>query len=257
MRVRSPLSWLLRLVLLATPQALTAQAADGGARYRLTSTSVISLDRAPQAALVDTIQSGALLTISISAASDTIATLAIDSLQTQSTGMVRRTADAFVRGISVSALLSNGRPLITGDSATACTSERPLAGLLPDLLPMLPQPLRPDQQWTDSVALTTCRAGLPVTTHAIYAYRTLSGMDSTTVLLERRGALRVAGSAVLRTQTVDLNGTGTSEALATVSTVSRRVQNWRGTQVIELLITNGQQTRRIEQRITDTVAALP
>jgi len=233
-----------------------AQSAPGG-RYRVVSLSVVSLDRAAQAPLVDTITSSSLLTINVSVSSDTIATLSVDSLQLQSTGMVRRAPDAFSHGISVSALLTNGRPLITGDSTTACSVERPLASLLPELLPMLPMPLRAEQQWSDTLTVTTCRAGLPVTTVSIVIYRTLTGMDSNTVLLEKRTTLRATGAAVLRAQPVTLTGTGTSESLGVLAIRTRRLESWRGTQSLDVTLTNGQQTRRVVQQVTDTATLIP
>ncbi len=236
--------------------ALQAQSAPA-VRYRIASTAVIALDRAPQPALVDTVTTTSLLSIEVSAGTDTVATMTVDSLLLVSTGMIRRAPDAFARGISVSALLHNGRPLITGDSASACTAERPLAGLLPDLLPLLPLPLRADQQWSDTLTVTTCRAGLPVTTVTIAAYRTLTGIDSTTVLLERRAVIRANGAAVIRTQTVSLTGTGTSESLAVVSVASRHIQSWRGTQQLDIQLTNGQQTRQMTQLLTDSATLLP
>jgi hypothetical protein len=226
-------------------------------RYRVTSTAVIALDRAPQAPLVDTVNTTSLLTIEQSAGVDTVATMSIDSLQLTSTGMIRRPADAFSRGLGVSALLSVGRPRTTGDSATACLTERPLAGLLPELLPLLPTPLRADQQWSDTLTVTTCRAGLPVTTVTIVSSRTLTGIDSSSVLLERRAVIHASGSAVLRLQTVTLGGTGTSESLAVVTVAERRIQSWRGTQSLDIQLTNGQQTRRMSQQLIETASLIP
>ena len=236
--------------------SLSAQAMPES-RFRVTSTAVLSLDRAPQAALVDTVVTTSLLTIALSAGADTIATLSLDSLTVTSTGMIRRAPEAFSHGISVSAVLTEGRPRVTGDSASACTAERPLAGLLPELLPLLPTPLRPDQQWSDTLTVTTCRAGLPVTTVTVASYRTLSGMDSATVLLERRAVIHAAGVATLREQTVTLTGSGTSESIAVVIITSRRIQSWRGTQTLEIELTNGRQTRRMVQLITDSATSLP
>ena len=255
----SPSSAVRRLVLLIalTAPTLVAQGAASDARYRVTSTSVLSLDRMPQPALVDTVVTTSLLAIAVSSGTDTIATLSLDSLLVSSTGMIRRAPDAFSHGISVSALLSDGRPRITGDSATACAAERPLASLLPDLLPLLPTPLRDGQQWSDTLTVTTCRAGLAVTTVTIAAYRTLTGMDSTSVLLERRAVIHASGTSVLREQTVVLTGSGTSDALGVVSVTSRRIQAWRGTQTLEIQLTNGQQTRRMVQQISDTVMLVP
>ena len=243
-------------VMLASP-CLRAQITPGAVRYRVTSTSVLSLDRMPGPALVDTVQTSSLLEIATSIAVDTIVTLSVDSLQQSSTGMIRRAADAFSRGISVSAVLQNGRPGITGDSASACMAERPLAGLLPELLPMLPTPLRAEQQWSDTLTVTTCRSGLPVTTVTLVNYRTLTGMDSSTVLLERRASIRANGSATIRAQEVTLTGVGTSESLGVVLIASRRLQSLRATQTLEFEITNGQQTRRMVQQITDTVTSVP
>lgn len=237
------------------PVMTSAQA--GAARYRVTSTAVLSLDRAPQPALVDTVQTTSLLTVALSAGTDTIATLSVDSLQQASTGMIRRASDAFSRGISVSALLQDGRPRITGDSASACTAERPLAALLPELLPSLPTPLRADQQWSDTLTVTTCRSNLPVTSAMIVNYRTLTGMDSTSVLLERRALIRVNGSATIREQLVTLSGVGTSESLGVVMIATRQVQSMRATQSVEFEITNGQQTRRMVQQITDVATRVP
>ncbi len=241
------------MFLLGGSLPLAAQGATA-ARYRVTSTAVISLDRMPQAPLVDTVSTTSLLGIEISAGIDTVATLTVDSLQVVSTGMIRRAPDAFARGISVSALLIDGRPRITGDSASACSAERPLAGLLPELLPLLPTPLRAEQQWSDTLSVTTCRAGLPVTTTTVAAYRTLTGMDSTTVLLERRASVVASGVAVLKEQTVTLTGTGTSESQAVVHVASRQIQSWRGTQTLDIQLTNGQQTRRMVQQLTDAAA---
>ena len=246
--------WRLAVLALLPLVSLRAQG-TADARYRVTSSAVLSLDRAPQPALVDTVETTSLLTIAVS--SGNTATLSLDSLAVTSTGMIRRAPEAFSHGISVSAVLTDGRPLVTGDSASACASERPLAGLLPDLLPLLPTPLRAEQQWSDTLTVTTCRAGLPVTTVTIAAYRTLTGMDSTSLLLERRAVIRAAGTAVLRAQTVVLTGSGTSESLAVVALASRRIQSLRGSQTLELQLTNGTQTRRIVQQITDTVALIP
>ncbi len=64
-----------------------AQTSTSSARYRVGSTSVLALDRAPgEPALVDTVVTTSLVTIGVSAAIDTIATLTIDSLQLTSTG---------------------------------------------------------------------------------------------------------------------------------------------------------------------------
>ncbi len=243
------------VMLLAAPD-VDAQGSQS-ARYRVTSTSVLALDKTPQPPLVDTVTTALLLRIDISAGTDTVATMSIDSLVVASTGMVRRPADAFSQGISVSALLSNGRPLVTGDSASACLAERPLAGLLPELLPLLPTPLRPEQQWSDTLSVTTCRAGLPVTLHTIAVYRTLTGIDSTSLLIERRAVIRAGGSSVLRQQQVTLSGTGTSESLSVVTLGTRQIQSWRGTQALEFQLTNGQQTRRLSQQVTDTAALIP
>jgi hypothetical protein len=62
---------------------------------------------------------------------------------------------------------------------------------------------------------------------------------------------------VLRAQTVVLNGSGTSESLAVITLASRRVQSWRGTQTLEVQLTNGQQTRRLVQQLTDSAALMP
>ncbi len=248
----------LQVALFSGVAALSVHAQSAvGTRYRVSSTAVIALDRSAQTPLVDTVTTTSLVSIEISSGVDTVATLSIDSLHVTSTGMVRRTADAFARGISVSALLSAGRPLMTGDSASACTAERPLAGLLPELLPLLPMPLRADQQWSDTLTVTTCRAGLPVTTTTIAAYRTLTGMDSTTVLVERRATIRAAGQAQLRQQTVTLDGAGSSESLAVVLVAARQIQSWRSTQSLDVQLTNGQQTRRILQQLTDTATLIP
>ncbi len=238
--------------------SLDAQATTRAVRYRVNSTAVLSLDRAPgEAALVDTVTTTSLVTIGTSLALDTIATLTIDSLQQTSTGMTRRAADAFSHGISVSATLQNGRPLVTGDSASACAAERPLAGLLPELLPLLPTPLRAEQQWSDTLTVTTCRSGLPVTTVTIAAYRTLTGMDSSSVLLERRALIRATGSATIREQVVTLTGTGTSESLGVVAIGLRQLQSWRASQSLDFQLTNGTQTRRMVQQITDTATLQP
>ena len=255
-RVVRRLATCLALLTAVSVAALHAQSAPD-ARYRVTSTAVISLDRAPQPALVDTIVTTSILSIAISAGADTIATLSLDSLQLVSTGMVRRAADAFSHGISLSAPLSSGRPRVVGDSATACSSERPLAGLLPELLPLLPVQLIVDQQWSDTLTVTTCRAGLPVTTVTIATYHILSGMDSATVLLERRAVIRASGSATLRAQTVSLTGSGTSQSLAVVTVSGRRIQSWRGSQSLEIVLTNGQQTRHVVQELTDSASAIP
>jgi hypothetical protein len=239
-----------------TVSALRAQGVPD-VRYRVTSSAVVSLDREKQDPLVDTVNTTSMLTIATSVSVDTIATLSLDSLQVVSTGMVRRAPDAFSHGISVSAPLSAGRPRVTGDSATACTVERPLAGLLPELLPLMPAELRPDQQWSDTLTVTTCRAGLPVTTVTIANFRVMTGMDSTTVLLERHAVIRASGSAVLRAQTVLLTGSGTSESLAVVALASRRVQSFRGTQTLEVQLTNGQQSRRLVQQLTDVATLIP
>jgi hypothetical protein len=129
--------------------------------------------------------------------------------------------------------------------------------LLPELLPMLPTPLRAEQQWSDTLTVTTCRSGLAVTTVTIVNYRTLTGMDSASVLLERRALIRANGSATIRDQVVTLTGTGTSESLGVVLIGSRRLQSLRGTQSLEFQITNGQQTRRMVQQITDTASLIP
>jgi len=239
------------------PFVVQAQATTTSVRYRLTSTAVLSLDRAAQLPLVDTVVTSSLLGVAISAAIDTIATLSIDSLQLSSTGMVRRAPDAVTSGISVSAVLENGRPQVTGDSASACSAERPLAALLPELLPMLPSPLRAELLWSDTLTVSTCRSGLPVTMVTIANYRTLSGLDSTSVLLERRAMIRATGSATIRDQTVTLTGTGTSDALGVVLVASRRLQSLRATQSLEFALSNGQQSRRMVQQITDTVTLLP
>ncbi len=246
----------LCVVLLGATDML-AQSSQTSARYRVSSTSVIALDKTPQPPLVDTVTTSLLLRIDVSAGIDTVATLVLDSLVLTSTGMVRRPADAFSQGISVSALLNNGRPRVTGDSASACLAERPMAGLLPELLPLLPMPLRAEQQWSDTLSVTTCRAGLPVTLYTIAVYRTLTGIDSTSLVLERRAVLRVAGSSLLRQQQVTLSGTGTSESLSVVSLGTRQIQSWRGTQALELQLTNGQQTRRLSQQLTDTATLVP
>jgi len=160
-------------------------------------------------------------------------------------------------------LASRGTPvrLLTkgalGDSATACTAERPMAALLPELLPLLPTPLRADQQWSDTLTVTTCRASLPVTTVSIVSFRTLTGMDSTTVLLERRAVMRATGSIAIRDQLVTLSGSGTSESLSTVLVATRQIQSHRGSQSLDFSLTNGQQTRRMVQQITDAIAILP
>ena len=244
---------LLAIVSLSSHRALQAQVA----RYRVTSTAVLTLDRVNEPPLVDTLTTSALLFITIPAAAPVAATLAIDSLQLTSTGMVRRAPDAFARGTSLSAALTDGRPRITGDSATACTAERPMAALLPELLPLLPTPLRADQQWSDTLTVTTCRASLPVTTVSIVSFRTLTGMDSTTVLLERRAVMRATGSIAIRDQLVTLSGSGTSESLSTVLVATRQIQSHRGSQSLDFSLTNGQQTRRMVQQITDAIAILP
>ena len=132
-----------------------------------------------------------------------------------------------------------------------------MAGLLPELMPLLPMPLRAEQQWSDTLTVTTCRAGLPVTIVTIAAYRTLTGMDSGTVLLERRGMLRASAAAMIGHQTVTLSGTGISESLGVVSIATRRLQSWRGTQSLDFELGNGQQTRRMVQQLTDSATLVP
>lgn len=258
--------WLVRTSRVATlctlalvPTALLcAQVIAPTVRYRLSSTAVISLDRSQQTPLVDTITTASVLTIATAAAAaDTVATMSVDSLVATSTGMVRRAESAFRRGLSVAASLNRGRPRITGDSATACATERPLAGLLPELLPLLPDTLSADRTWADTLTVTTCRAGLPTTTVTIVASRTLTGMDSTTLLLERHAVIRVTGNAVLRDQMVSLQGSGTSESLAVLGIAARRIMSWRGTQTLEFEITNGQQVRHLMQQVTENAALLP
>ena len=250
------ISVLVAVITGAVPALADAQSA-APTRYRVTSTAVLSLDRAPQSPLVDTVVTTTLITLTHSAGTDGSVTLSIDSLQQVSTGMVKRTSDAPAPTATVSALLIDGRPRITGDSATACASERPMAGLLPELMPLLPTPLRAEQQWSDTLTVTTCRAGLPVTIVTIAAYRTLTGMDSSTVLLERRGMLRASAAAMIRDQTVTLSGTGISESLGVVSIATRSLQSWRGTQSLDFELSNGQQTRRMVQQLTDSVTLVP
>ncbi|MCC7052521.1 MAG: hypothetical protein IT355_04590 [Gemmatimonadaceae bacterium] len=246
------------LACLVCVQVVSVEDAEAqGARYRVVSTAVIALERAGQPPLVDTLTTASLVTIALSAVADTVATMSLDSLQVTSTGMVKRPPDAFTRGVSVLAVLTGGRPRVTGDSATACASERPLAGLLPELLPLLPVPLVADASWSDTLTVTTCRAGLPVTAVTVVTNRLLTGMDSTSLLLERRAVIRVSGGATLRAQQVTLNGSGTSESLGVVLVGTRQLQSWRGTQSLELELTNGQQTRRIVQQITDSATLLP
>ena len=145
------------LIALVSFASCTTSHAQQGARYRVASIAVLSLDRVGgDMPLVDTLVTAALLEITITNTSPSVATLAIDSLQVTSSGMVRRAPDAFVRGRSVAAVLTDGRPRITGDSLTSCTAERPLAALLPELLPLLPMPLRADQQWSDTTVGTYC-----------------------------------------------------------------------------------------------------
>jgi hypothetical protein len=236
--------------------SLDAQTA-GSVRYTFSSTSVVRLERAPQTPLVDTILTKAIVAVDLSHASDTIATLRLDSLVASSTGLVRRGAGALDHGISVSVSLTAGRPRVTGDSATACAIERPLIGMLPELIPLLPAQLGPNLEWTDTTTVTSCRAGLIVTTHAITVYRTLSAMDSTSLLLERRSTLSAIGAASVRAQSVTLQGTGTAESLAVVDVLARRVQQLRGTQELRIQLTNGQQTREMVQQITDVVTRHP
>lgn len=245
------------VVLTGLVSASVLAQATSDVRYRVTSTSVLSLDRAPQSALVDTVVTTAVLMIARSGAPDSMVTLSLDSLHVVSTGMIRRPLDAFSKGVSVVAPLVSGRPRYTGDSETACSVERPLAGLLPELMPLLPMPLRAEQQWSDTVTVTTCRAGLPVTTVTIANSRTLTGMDSGSVLLERRAVIRANGVATIRAQTVALTGSGTSESLSVVLLATRRIQSWRGTQMLELSLTNGQQTRRMVQQLVDSVVSVP
>ena len=240
----------------AVPAVAGAQSAVP-TRYRVTSTAVLSLDRAPQSPLVDTVVTTTQITLTHSAGSDGSVTLSIDSLQQVSTGMVKRASDAPAPTATVSAVLIDGRPRVIGDSATACASERPMAGLLPELMPLLPMPLRAEQQWSDTLTVTTCRAGLPVTIVTIAAYRTLTGMDSGTVLLERRGMLRASAAAMIGHQTVTLSGTGISESLGVVSIATRRLQSWRGTQSLDFELGNGQQTRRMMQQLTDSATLVP
>ena len=251
--IARPLRCVVRLTIVVSAAAtlLPAQSVSEVVRYRVTSTSVVSLDRAPQVALVDTITTTSQVSILVMASPDSVATMSVDSLQQTSTGMVRRMPDAFAGGVSVSARLTAGRPPVTGDSATACASERPLAGLLPELLPLLPAELRAELQWSDTVTVITCRAGLPVVLQTIASYRTLTGMDAGSLLLERRVVLRASGMAVLRTQAVTLTGSGTGESLAVVSVATRRMVSWRGTQSLDLEITNGQQVRRLVQQVAD------
>lgn len=246
----------LLCVLSCTVLPLRAQGAPG-ARYRVTSSAVVGLDRAGQAPLVDTIATSALLSIAVSVTGDTVATMLVDSLQVTSTGLVKRAPDAATKAVSVVALLSAGRPRVTGDSASACASERPLAGLLPELLPLLPQVMAAESQWSDTLVVTTCRAGLPVTTVTVANYRLLTGMDSTSLLLERRAVIRASGEAVVREQRVTLTGSGTSESLGVVLLPARRLQSWRGTQSLELELSNGQQVRRLVQQLTDSATLLP
>lgn len=237
--------------------AVSPARAQGG-RYRVTSTAVVGLDRgAGQAPLVDTISTSSLLSVAVSVVGDTVATLSVDSLQVVSTGMVKRAPDAATKAVSVVAVLTSGRPRVTGDSATACASERPLAGLLPELLPLLPVPMVAEAQWSDTVVVTTCRAGLPVTTVTVANYRLLTGMDSTSLLLERRAVIRASGEATVREQRVTLTGSGTSESLGVVLVATRQLQSWRGTQVLELELGNGQQVRRVVQQLTDSARLLP
>lgn len=226
-------------------------------RYRVTSTAVLSLDRTAQSPLVDTVTTTSHLTLTFATGADAGVTMSIDSLQQTSTGMVKRAADAPAPTATVSALLADGRPRVTGDSAAACATERPMAGLLPELLPLLPMPLRAEQQWSDTLTVTTCRAGLPVTIVTIAAYRTLTGMDGSTVLLERRGMLRAAGAALIRNQAVTLAGTGISESLGVVHIATRRLHSWRGTQSLDFALGNGQQVRRMVQQLTDTATLIP
>lgn len=227
------------------------------ARYRITSTSVVALDRQPQAPLVDTIGTSALLAIDIATVGDTIATLSLDSLTVVSTGMVRRAPTAFSRGISISVPLHAGRPQVTGDSASSCSTERPMAAMLPELLPLLPSALTPDTQWSDTLTVHTCRAGLPVALVTVASYRIMTGMDSLSVLLERRAVTTASGAATLKEQSVTLTGAGSSESLAVVLVAARRVQSWRSSQQLDVSITNGQQTRNMSQRVTDTATLIP
>jgi hypothetical protein len=239
------------LALLCGVSSLDAQSP----RLVFRSSTITTLERAPQAAIIDTIVTAAQLTLTRAqpdSAGRAEAVLIFDSLRVSSGGMVRRTAGAATQG-RVSLLLDGGRfqPSVL-DSLGVC-AERPLLGLLADLTPGLPDSLAEGVAWSDTVRTMSCRAQVPIETTLAARYLVRASADTSVWLVDRVAEITVMGRVTLREQAVTLDGTGTGTALYEVMKRTRALRSWRNSQMMETTISNGQQTRVLRQATTETV----
>lgn len=233
-------------------------AAGMGRGYLFGSIATIAMERpAPQPPLVDTVTTLARLGVTMvpgaDGAQDALAVLSFDSLVVKSTGLVRRPATAALAGESVRVRVEDGRVarVVPADGRSACDGEAPLAGLLAELVPAV-RASEPGATWSDTTSVLTCRAGVPVTVTTAWRY-TVRDETGPALALQREGVVTIAGEATLEDQRLVMTGTGSTSGTITVDRGTRALRTLRATGTTTFEITNGQQSRRFTQVVTDEV----
>jgi hypothetical protein len=205
--------------------------------------------------LVDTLTTAIHLTYQIAGGGLTRQlTGSVDSFTVQSTGLVPAGQQTLAAPITFAAVLSDGRTPTRFQARpdTACAA--PDAALLVVardlLLPVAPS-LAPGSVWRDTVTSTVCRAGIPVTLQSVRSYRVVGQAvhDSVpAVQLTRATELTLTGQGIVRDDTIAVSGSGTGSGELFLDRTGGRYLGGTDSSSVEMMVTNGKQTRRFVQR---------
>jgi hypothetical protein len=233
--------------------------APGTYRYQVASEASVELLRdstTPRpGSLVDTLMTKIHITYQIGG--DGAArrlTGSVDSFTVQSTGLVPTGQRALAAPLPFAATLSDGRRPATFEAHpdTACAApDAALLAVARDLLVPAPTSLTPGSVWSDTVASTVCRAGIPVTARSVRSYRVVGPAvrDSVPAIqLTRETALTMTGGGTPRGDTVTVTGTGRGSGELFVDPATGHYLGGDEETTVELTVSNGTQTRRFVQR---------
>ena len=205
----------------AEARSWTFRYAPGTHRYEIQSDATVELqsDTSKQTAPLRTV---ALVTLAIEAAADSQLTVTgrVDSFAVSRGELIPAPDSAppppRERAVYSATITPTGRPLtqrVAG--ADSCDAAEPFLAAARELIVAVPPALAVGTRWSDSVATTVCRSGIPVTTGTVRDYEVEAAEPFNgrrAVRVRRRDAFTLAGAGAPRGQSVSLTGRGTGTA---------------------------------------------
>ena len=147
--------------------------------------------------------------------------------------------------------VEGGAVRVPRPAATATDCSSPAGSILAiarELLPTLPPDLSTGRQWTETVATTSCRGGVVLTTTAVHEYRVAGAAGAgAPVRITRSTRYRLAGNGSQAGEPVTAVGQGSGTGELLVAPVAGRLLGLTTHSTIDITFTGGGRTQHVVQ----------